>query len=256
MLTDKPLGAEGAGKTVGEPIPIDGTKGSIEPKEGHDNSKAAMCGLPEVADTPRHASSPAGADKKAEGRKGLAVRSLAVENFRLQFDAAQIPVLAKRHGPAQETHAVEAGKRIRNGDYSRANLMVIACWKAEGRDFSRPNRNSDEEIADALHLAIEAKTERAAIAVLDGLTGVDVPIASAILTAIDPERFTILDFWALEALGRTTRNRSVDFYLTYLTACRRLATEHGVTLLDFSRALWQWWYEQTLLRLSVGNQAS
>jgi hypothetical protein len=50
------------------------------------------------------------------------------------------------------------------------------------------------EVEDALRLALAARTERSAIAVLRGLGGVDVPVASAIMTAVDPSRYTILDF--------------------------------------------------------------
>jgi hypothetical protein len=39
------------------------------------------------------------------------------------------------------------------------------------------------------------------VAVLTGLSGVEVPAASAIMTAVDPERFTIVDFRALWSLG-------------------------------------------------------
>jgi hypothetical protein len=48
--------------------------------------------------------------------------------------------------------------------------------------------NSGEEIVGTLRLAVNAETEHAAISVLVGLSGVEVPVASAILTAIDPER--------------------------------------------------------------------
>ncbi|HUO00623.1 MAG TPA: hypothetical protein VMU69_30880 [Bradyrhizobium sp.] len=50
------------------------------------------------------------------------------------------------------------------------------------------------------------------------------PIASAILTAIiDPQRYTVIDFRALEALGSKTADRSVNLYLEYLRTCVRLA---------------------------------
>jgi hypothetical protein len=90
-------------------------------------------------------------------------------------------------------------------------------------------------------------TERAAISVLRGLHGIDTPVASAILTAIDPERYTVIDFRSLEALGNKTNDRSVNFYLCYLNACRRLAEERKASLRDFDRALWQWSKEQPLL---------
>lgn len=80
-----------------------------------------------------------------------------------------------------------------------------------------------------------AKTERAAVVVLMGLNGVQVPVASAILTAIFPERFTIIDFRALQALGvGASVTVNVDLYLLYLKVCRRLACDNNVSL---SRAL-------------------
>ena len=124
-------------------------------------------------------------------------------------------------------------------------LVTIFEWKTKGRGRSRLRRNSDDEIADALNLASHAKTERAAVAVLLGLQGVHVPVASAILTAIDPERYTVIDFRALEALGCDSKDRSVNFYLAYLKACRQLASKHGVTLRNLDRALWQWSNERT-----------
>lgn len=160
--------------------------------------------------------------------------------FNLQFDPADIHRLAKDYAYESDDDALAAGRRIRSGDYTRSNIETIFDWKTGGRGKSRLRRNSDEEIADALSLAISAKTERAAIAVLLGLQGVLAPVASAILTAIDPERYTVIDFRALEALGSESKDRSVNFYLAYLTCCRQLAKTHNVALRDLDRALWQW----------------
>jgi hypothetical protein len=160
--------------------------------------------------------------------------------FKLQFSPKDILAYAARYAYAYDEKPFAAGQKIVNGDYSRENLTAIFIWKTKGRGFSRIERNSDAEIADILRLAVEAKTERAAVAVLLGLSGVDVPVASAILTAIDQRRYTVIDFRALEALGTDSRNRSVEFYLAYLAACRSLAAEHGVELRVLDRALWQW----------------
>jgi len=70
-----------------------------------------------------------------------------------------------------------------------------------------------------------------------------VPVASAVLTAINPERFTIIDFRSLEALGAETKDRSVGFYLEYLDYCRNLVRENRTELRTLDRALWQWSYE-------------
>ena len=100
-------------------------------------------------------------------------------------------------------------------------------------------QNSDQEIAQAVARAIVAKTPREAVESLTCLKGVGVKMASAILTAMFPELYTVCDFRASEALGVKDGN-DVDFYVTYLDACRRMAKECGVTLRDFDRANWQW----------------
>jgi len=130
--------------------------------------------------------------------------------------------------------------RIAGGEYSRANLETIFRWKTGGRGISRLGRNTDAEIEEALRLGAGAQTERAAIAALCGLFGVNVPVASAVLTAINPERYTIIDFRALESLGVTKYNETIDFYLMYLHHCRVLADRHTVNLRTLDRALWQW----------------
>ena len=165
--------------------------------------------------------------------------------FKLQFNPALIPALVKRYKPSDDNGVLEAGKAIRDGSYTRTKLRVIFKWKTKGRGIWRLEKNSDAEIRDALTLATAATTERAAISVLCGLQGVDTPVASAILTAIDPKRYTVIDFRALQALGITTNDRSVNFYLSYLVECRQLAAKQKVSLRDFDRALWQWSSEQT-----------
>jgi hypothetical protein len=167
------------------------------------------------------------------------------ENFRLQFGPSEIPNLAKRYDGQNDTEALHAGQRIAQGDCSRKNLETIFHWKTKGRGASRLMANSDGEVAEALSIAAKALYERSAISVLIGLIGVDVPVASAILTAINPERYTVIDFRAIESLGFTTKDRSVDFYLYYLECCRALAERHQVTLRDLDRALWQWSSEKS-----------
>src|SRR5271156_6866491 len=170
--------------------------------------------------------------------------------FQLRFDAARLRALAESYGPSGDDDALKAGGDIRAGNRTRTNVEAIFKWKTKGRGISRLRKNSDVEIADALNLAVAAKTERSAISVLCGLRGVDVPVASAILTAIDPERYTVIDFRALEALGSGNKDRSVNFYLTYLDACRQLNREHRVSLRVLDRALWQWSSEQASSRIN------
>ena len=166
--------------------------------------------------------------------------------FQLQFDPSEIRRLAARYSYKDEKKAFEAGRQIAAGAYRRQHLEAIFSWKTKGRGISRLSRNSDDEIADALRVAVAARTERSATAVLMGLNGVRVPVASAVLTMINPERYTIIDNRALAALGVGAAASDVNLYLAYLFFCRRLAADHGVSLRELDRALWQWSKERGL----------
>jgi hypothetical protein len=148
-----------------------------------------------------------------------------------------------------EKEAFEAGRAIRiQSEYTLKNLEAIVRWKSE-RTVHYLIRNSDENIRRALAVAAspEATTETAVNALLE-LHGVDLPVASAILAAIFPERYTVLDFRALEALGHSRHD--VHFYEEYLDFCKRLADSNIVKpqgdlpaptpLRTLDRALWEW----------------
>lgn len=175
-------------------------------------------------------------------------------SFKLRFDASLIPELESRYDFRDDNDALNAGKQIREGQYTRKNLQAIFEWKTNGRGRSRLAKNTDEEIADALRLAIAAKTDRAAVATLMGLNGVQAPVASAVLTAIDPARFTIIDFRALAALTVIQPTITTNFYLVYLDKCRVLAKQNNVTLRSLDRALWQWSKENPTEKRSRGRQ--
>lgn len=178
------------------------------------------------------------------------------DSFELQFPPDQIKVLAERFLIEDDTEALQAGHRIAEGDYTRSNVEAIFLWKTNNRGISRLHRNSDVEICDALRLAVNAETERAAIAVLCGLSGVDIPVASAILTAIDPERYTMIDVRALESLGAKKNSHTINSYLAYLAFCRNQACLHAVSLPELDRALWQWSKERSALKSGADRDDS
>jgi hypothetical protein len=164
--------------------------------------------------------------------------------FNLQFAAEDIRSRAARYDFNEDKDAFEAGARVSGGDFSRANLEAIFEWKTKGRGRSRLTKNNDGEIADALKLAIEAKTPRAAVAVLTGLSGVDVPVASAILATAKPNVHTIIDWRTLHALDVYASKVTIKLYLSYLRHCKEIAAKNEVTLRELDRAMWQWSKEQ------------
>lgn len=176
------------------------------------------------------------------------------QRFALQFDPAQIDALAERYNPAQDNDALRAGTKIASGDYSRENLNVIVKWKSPRR-AALIDDNKDDEISVALKFASAPTTpERLAIAVLLGLHGVGIPMASAILTAINPERYTITDFRALQSLGVENWPESIEYYVHYLEACREIAADSAKSLRTLDRALWQWSWEQNQRANDEENQ--
>lgn len=170
-------------------------------------------------------------------------------NFAIQFPRSEIGgLVARRLTNVKEDAAFAAGCRIAAGDLRRDNLKVIVGWKMEGvhltRVMSYLAKNTDDEIIRVLRSAITAGSEGEAIQALDRLQGVGVPVASAILTTVDPARYTIIDIYALRSLGvEGGPTHSVDYYLLYLEKCRDLAREFGISLRVLDHALWQWGYE-------------
>ena len=178
-----------------------------------------------------------------------------VAYFQLQPAEADLQNLAEEYwqqaGEREqqlEKAAFEAGEAIRNGDYTLANLEAIVRWKSE-RVVQYLIANSTEKIRRALAVAAspDSSTGGAVKALLE-LHGVDISIASAILAAIFPERYTVLDYRSLEALGHARHD--VHFYEEYLAFCKRLAESEIVKpqsdlpaptpLRALDRALWEW----------------
>lgn len=178
-----------------------------------------------------------------------------VAHFHLQAAENELQNLAEQYwqnaGEREhqlEAAAYEAGAAIRQGEFTLANLETIVRWKSE-RVVPYLIGNSDESIHAALRMATApgASTEQA-VQALTSLRGIDLAIASAVLAAIFPERFAVLDYRALEALGHARHD--ANFYAEYNHFIQTLA-EHGTThaqnnlpgptpLHAMERALWQW----------------
>src|SRR4029077_13751318 len=93
---------------------------------------------------------------------------------------------------AADKVALDAGRLIREGARSKANLKAIVAWKNSqsrfrGRIERQFERNDAQSVAAALNTAVTAATGAQAVAALTNLAGIQVRTASAILAAIFPE---------------------------------------------------------------------
>jgi hypothetical protein len=94
------------------------------------------------------------------------------------------------------------------------------------------------------------------------VTGIGVPIASAILTVCYPKKFTILDYRAWEALfhfkmvfSQTMPTDIGSYFDIYLPACRAMAIQQNMTLRDLDGAMWGWSKYRSIVQWS-GNAKS
>ena len=139
-----------------------------------------------------------------------------VAYFQLQPAEAELQELAEQYWQTTgekehelEKAAFEAGEAIRNGETTLANLEAIVRWKSE-RTVQYLIGNSNEKIRRVLATAAapDATTETAVKALLE-LHGVDLPVASAILAAIYPERYTVLDYRDAGSAGACPSRRAL-----------------------------------------------
>lgn len=72
------------------------------------------------------------------------------------------------------------------------------------------------------------------------------PTASVLLHFGHRDRYPILDYRALEALGVTeTVNYTVPFWRSYVAACRKIDDQTGFGMRIIDRAMWQWSKERS-----------
>ena len=135
------------------------------------------------------------------------------------------------------------------GTWTQEDVEWIIKWKV-GNAFEKPvlgyfRNNDDAIIRDNVERAVQKSNIRAKIESLTSLSGVGVPVASAILLFINPERFTVIDDRAWRVLHETgylpqelSADPSVEEYLMYLGSCWALANEYDVSLRTLDMALW------------------
>jgi hypothetical protein len=128
-----------------------------------------------------------------------------------------------------------AGVR-RRGAFGRAELLLMASWKSAR---ARPHylRNAPALVRAVSRAALAARSERARMIALTRLAGVSIPVASAILTLLDPRRYGVLDIrvWQLlhaldPSIGNPRgRGFTVAQWERYLAVLRAEARRRGIT---------------------------
>ncbi len=124
----------------------------------------------------------------------------------------------------------------REGEFSRAEFLEMCRWKSP-RAIRHYERNSPGTIRRVSRAVLATRSERKRMEALTSLDGVSIPMASAILTLIDPERYGVLDIrawqllFAIDSVRRNPRGRGFTFthWHQYLRQLRRHSREFRVS---------------------------
>jgi hypothetical protein len=147
--------------------------------------------------------------------------------------ALRYPVEADR-----EILEVVGPRVVERRAFDRADLLTVGRWKSV-RSSGYLSRNTDTFIEQVTSTSLRAPDDIKHL-VLTLLEGVGVPMASAMLTACFPNRFTVIDVRALatlRALGIITPGVTPD-YVSYVATCRSIADETSRDLRTLDRALY------------------
>ena len=130
------------------------------------------------------------------------------------------------------------------GYLTRSELVAVCRWKSP-RAIHHVRANSPKRVRAATASALGTRSEPRRLESLLRLQGVSVPMASAVLTAIDPRRYGVIDIrvWQLlHATGAVTKNArgvglTLDNWCEFLAIIRDLSRRLRVSARDVERTL-------------------
>ena len=144
-------------------------------------------------------------------------------------------LIREEHAPTAALMQTLRGVR-RRGWFTRAEFRAMCRWKSP-RARLLWEKNSAARVRAVSRAVLATRDEHGRMERLTALSGVGVPMASAILTLIDPKRYGVLDIrawqllFAIRSVGTNRRGQAftIPQWLDFLTALRTHARRLGVT---------------------------
>lgn len=136
----------------------------------------------------------------------------------------------------------------------KSDFESILKWKLRnqfGRQLKLRELNTNEIIQkitkvvfEIEHTSSEYETELK-LKILTSIKGVEIPIASAILTLTNPDKYAVIDFRVWRQLfGVRKSYYSMTDYLKYLGIIKDLSIKYGLRIQQIDMAIWQYDVEQ------------
>src|SRR5262245_53025024 len=120
-----------------------------------------------------------------------------------------------KHYPSTEedVKTVALIRELRNarlrGYLTRAELEKVCRWKSP-RAIRLISHNSVARVRGATRRALATRSERLRLEALRTLDGVSVPMASAILTLLDPHRYGVIDIRVWQLLRSRGGHKKIE----------------------------------------------
>lgn len=158
----------------------------------------------------------------------------------------------------QQLRHVHKDKRL-----SREEFLQICRWKSP-RAIRQYARNREKTIARTIRTVLSTRSERQRLAYLTKLKGVSVPMASAILTLINPDRYGVMDIrvwqllYAMKSVRVKPSGQGFNFknWYHYLRKLRYLAKKFKIPVRMVERTLFEYHKKAQLGRLYRHGGAS
>ena len=140
----------------------------------------------------------------------------------------------------------EMCKKVKErGFLTKEEFVKIGMWKSP-RPKNLYLSNPEEEIISISKKILLSNSEKEKMALLNTLKGVSIPVASAILTVINPENYGVIDIrdWQLLHLYGEVNSKpkgqgfNLDDWLIFLEIIRKYAKELEISVRDVEITLY------------------
>ena len=137
----------------------------------------------------------------------------------------------------------ETGEQYREQDHLTRDQLYDLAYATATRSAYHVKTNPRDRCREVTENVRRVTGEFSKVSLLTGLSGFKAPMASAVLTALDPERHAVVDtrVWAhLERLGHVEgRKESFDAgdYVTMIEPIREIAAETTYSVAEVGYAL-------------------
>jgi len=132
------------------------------------------------------------------------------------------------------------------GKLDPEEFFAIIIWKrnASKSKIVQGIKESSETIESLTKKIYGLNNREDRLTLLKNIKNIGIAIASAILTVLDPDEFTIVDYRvknSLEKLGINLPDKiekDIKNYFRYVDICKELAQKYNLSLRNLDRALW------------------